>query len=158
GVVLWAAFLDYRARHRADSLVSQLMVADTGQVADILAEIDADPGRTGPELDRIARDPRRSSKERQHAYLSLLPRSRAFDDELCDRLLQSDPDELIVIAQRLRTHRAAFVDRLWAVASGAGTDRRRKLRAAGALAALDPDAGRWEAIAPEVAGALVRDE
>src|SRR5262249_40514414 len=64
GVVLWVVFLDYRGRHRADSLVSQLMVADTGQVSAVLAEIDADPGQAGPVLDRIARDPRRSPKER----------------------------------------------------------------------------------------------
>ena len=158
GAVVAIAFLDYRNRSQAHSLVSQLLVADTGQVPAILAAIDADPGRTGPALDRIARDPRRSPKERLHAYLSLLPGSRAFDADLLDRLLQSDPDELIVIAQRLRTRRAAFVDRLWTVASAADTDRPRKLRAACALAALDADNGRWEALAPEVSNSLVLDE
>jgi formylglycine-generating enzyme required for sulfatase activity len=158
GAALGIALLDYRARSRADRLVAQLMVGDTGQVPSILAELDTDPGRVGPGLDRIARDQRRSPQERLHAYLSLLPTSRAFDEELLGRLLQSDPDELMVIAQRMRTRRAAFAGRLWDVASAGDIDRRRKFRAACALATLDPDTGRWRELAPEAANALMLDE
>ena len=60
-----------------------------------------------------------------------------------------------MIVDRMQTRRAAFVDRLWAVASDARTDRKQKLRAACALASLDPHGGRWEQLAGDVAGSLV---
>jgi len=157
-VVLSIAIMEYRGRVRAESLVSKLLIADTSQVAAILKETDLDLGRTRLELGRFAGDPARSPKERLHASLALLPFDGARDDYVFERLLGSEPDQLSVISTRLETRRAAFIDRLWAVASGIGTDRKRQLRAACALARLDPADGRWAELARDVAGSLVLDE
>ena len=161
GVVLAAvstAGLEYRGRIRAEGLVSKLLVADTNRVSSIIREIEEDLGRTGSELDRIARDPRRSPKERLHAGLAVLPIDGSLDDYLYDRILKSEPDELIVIAERLRDRRAAFTGRLWALASHEETDRKARLRAASALAMLDPGSGRWKGLARDVSGLLVLGE
>ncbi len=152
------ASLEYRRRVRAEGLVSKLLVADTNQVSAIIREIEEDPRRTWHELDRIARDPQRSSKERLHASLALGPIDAALDDYLFNRLLESDPDELILIVERLRTRSTAFVNRVWNVTSDVGADRKRKLRAASALAWLDPGSGRWKELAQVVSGLLVLDE
>ncbi len=85
----------------------------------------------------------------------MLPYSGALDDYVLDRLLESEPQELIVIVERLGTRRAAFIDRLWALASDAGTDRKQQLRVACALASLDPQGARWEQLAGAVAGSVV---
>jgi len=156
-IVVVAAFLglEFKGRVQAESLISKLMVADTSHLTAIIREIDGYRDRTRRELDRIASDPKRSSKERLHASLALLPVSGALDDYLLDRLLAAEPQELIVIVDRLQTRRGAFINRLWAAASDAGTDRKQKLRAACALASLDPQSGRWEQLAGDVAGSLV---
>ena len=129
------AALEFKGRVQAESLVSKLLVADTSHVSAIIQELDLHRYRTARELDRIASDPKRSSKERLHASLALLPASGEFDNYLLDRLLAAEPQELFVIVDRLQTRRAAFTERLWAVARNAGTDRKQKLRAARACLA-----------------------
>ena len=68
-VVAVAAFLglELKGRVQAESLVSKLLVADTSHVAAIIQELDGYRDRTRLELDRIAGDPNRTSKERLHA-------------------------------------------------------------------------------------------
>jgi serine/threonine protein kinase len=156
--IISIAILEYRRGVRTSGLISNLLVADTGQVLPILNELDGERGRTARDLERIATDSARPPKERLHASLALLPWSEAHDEYLFDQLLVSEPDELIVITERLRTRKAAFLGRLWAEATSAGTDRKRKLRAACTLAALDPGDSRWAELAPAVARLLVLDE
>src|SRR5262249_57307820 len=52
---------------------------------------------------------------------------------------------------------AACRDALWPVAAGGAAPADQRLRAAAALAALDPDDGRWGVLAAPTAAALVRE-
>ncbi|HEX3451535.1 MAG TPA: protein kinase [Isosphaeraceae bacterium] len=157
-VVLSVAIKEYRGRDRAQAVISKLLVADTGQLSEVIKEIDDDLGRTRLTLDRIAGDPNRSAKDRLHAGLALLPFEKAHDDYLFERLLGAEPDELRVFGERLRSRRSDFLYRLWATASDATTDRKHKLRAACALAMLDSGDTRWKVLAGDIAGSLVLDE
>jgi serine/threonine protein kinase len=157
GAVLVAS-LAYRDRMRGEGLVSKLLVADAGEVPAILSEIDADRHWTRRQLEQAARDVERPAKERLHASLALLPVSARYDDYLVDRLLEAGPDELIVIAQRLETRSATFLDRLWRVAGDWATEPKRAFRAACALGTLDPESSRWKNLASDVSGALLLDE
>jgi eukaryotic-like serine/threonine-protein kinase len=152
------AVMEYQGRDRAEGVIAKLMVADTSQLSAVIKEIDDDLSRTRFKLDRIAADPNRSAKERLHAGLALLPYAKAHDDYLFEQLLRAEPDELKVFGERLRSRRADFLDRLWAVASDETTDKKRKLRAGCALAALDSGNARWQALASDIAGSLVLDE
>jgi eukaryotic-like serine/threonine-protein kinase len=158
-VVAVAAFAGRELKNRvqAESLISKLLVADTSHVSSIIREIDGYRDRTTHELERIAADPTRTSKERLHVALALLPINKALDDYLLDRLLRSEPHELIVIVERLQTRKVAFVDRLWAAAIDPSADRNQKLRAACAVASIDPQGGRWEQLAGDVADSLVHE-
>jgi formylglycine-generating enzyme required for sulfatase activity len=156
--IVVAASLVYRGRMRGEGLVSKLLVADTAQIAAIVKEIDDDGSWTRHALERVARDSARSPKERLHASLALFPADAARGQYLLDRLLESEPDELIVISERLGTRKAAVLDRLWEVASDASVQRRQRFRAAGALAALDPENQRWRELSRDVAASLVLDE
>jgi eukaryotic-like serine/threonine-protein kinase len=157
-VILSIAIIDHSGRIRAESLISQLLVADTSELSAIFKETDGSLGRTRRALDRIARDPRRSPKERLHASLALLPFDETHDDEVFQSLIESEPDELIVLGQRLRARAAPFVHRLWTVATDPGTESKRKLRAACALAILDPHDARWDGLARDVSNSLVLKE
>ena len=156
--LLFVAVMELRGRDRADRVISQLLVADTGQLPALIKEIDADLGRSRHKLDRIANDPNSSPKHRLNAGLALLPFEKAHDDYLFERLLGAEPNELVVFGERVRSRRAGFVDRLWGVASDKSTDRKSKLRAACVLAKLDPGDARWTMLAADIAGSLVLDE
>src|SRR5262249_54220402 len=144
GVVIAAlvvAGLVYSGRIRGEGLASKLLVADTTQVSAIIDEIDAAGRWTWRELERVARDQRRSPKERLHASLALLPRDGAHGEYLVDRLLQCQPDELIVIAHRLQGGQQALADRIWVVACDPRALPGARFRAACALATLAPEDG-----------------
>ena len=114
--LLFVAVMELRGRDRADRVISQLLVADTGQLPALIKEIDADLGRTGIKLDRIANDPNSSPKHRLNAGLALLPFEKAHDDYLFERLLSAEPNEL----DRFRRTRAIAAGRLRGQALGRG--------------------------------------
>jgi formylglycine-generating enzyme required for sulfatase activity len=71
------------------------------------------------------------------------------------RLLRADPDELALERAALAAHPdRAGIGPLWALASDPGAHPSEQLRAAAALAALDPAAAQWRAVAPSVVAAL----
>jgi formylglycine-generating enzyme required for sulfatase activity len=71
------------------------------------------------------------------------------------RLLKADPDELALERTALAAQPSgAGIGTLWALAGDAGAQPSERLRAAAALAALDPTAGQWRGVAPAVVAAL----
>jgi formylglycine-generating enzyme required for sulfatase activity len=71
------------------------------------------------------------------------------------RLLKADPDELALERTALAAHPdRAGIGPLWALAGDPGAHPSERLRGAAALAALDPAAGQWRAVAPAVVAAL----
>jgi serine/threonine protein kinase len=155
GVVLTIA--NIREEASANSVLEKLLVAEAREVSAIIREADEHIGRTRPKLERIAQDSGRSKRERLHASLALLS-ANSHDPYVLEQLLDSSPDELITISARIKEKHADFIGRLWDVATNAISDQKRKLRAACSLAILDPNDGRWPALARETSTALVLPE
>jgi serine/threonine protein kinase/formylglycine-generating enzyme required for sulfatase activity len=129
---------DYTARQ-----VDQLITSEIDQVPKIVEELRPHRRWLDAKLVEIIRDPRRGESERLRARLALLPRDPGQIDYLFGRLLAADPDEFLVVRDALSTHREQLAERLWAVLQDPNADDARRLRAAAALAAYDPDNVAW---------------
>lgn len=75
---------------------------------------------------------------------------------LYKRLLQAEPDELLVIRQMLIVQKDGLVDRLWTVVEQRDErSPRERLRAAASLALFEADSTKWKTISRDVAQQLV---
>jgi hypothetical protein len=158
GVFVTGRFEERQQATLAHGLVSRLLVADIGQVPEIVGALDGHRDRLDPELTPIAGDPGRPPNERLRASLALVPVDEGQVPYLFDRLLAADPEELLVIRGLLQPRAAGLIEPLWRVVDDDGADGRRRLRAACALAAYAPTDGRWEGAAKTVAGQLVAED
>ena len=112
---------------------------------------------TAPALIATADDPSRTRADRLHARLALVAGGVSPPQALLAPIGEATPEELRVIAGELAPHRGAMLDRLWAEAKAPEAGGDGRFRAACALAALDPDAPGWSAIAPGVAATLLAE-
>jgi formylglycine-generating enzyme required for sulfatase activity len=139
-------------------MVQAVLNADTAQVPRIISEMAeyrqwADP-LLRAEDDKAAA----TSRQKLHTSLALLPVDPGQVDYLCGRLLEAQPHEVPVIRDALASHKAALLDKLWAVVGspekGKGPQR---LRAAAALAKYDPEGEKWAEAGVLVVHDLVRE-
>jgi formylglycine-generating enzyme required for sulfatase activity len=143
---------------RAAGLVQTLLNADTAQVPGLIDQLD----RYRPWADPLLRDELERADERSpqrlHASLALLPVDPGQVDYLYGRILDAAPAQVPVLRDALAPHRAALVERLWAVVAAPPPGQEgQRLRAAAALAAYDPDGPGWERHGAAVAGQLVAE-
>ena len=96
-------------------------------------------------------DPRR----RLHASLALLPVDSGQVEYLYGRLLQGQPQEVVVIREALSDHKQDITEKLWSLLEDPRKDQDQRLRAACALAFFAPDDPRWEKVGGDVAATLV---
>jgi formylglycine-generating enzyme required for sulfatase activity len=94
-------------------------------------------------------------RKRLHASLALLPVDSGQVEYLFGRLLQAQPQEVIVIRGALSDHKQDLTERLWTLLGNPKNDQDQRFRAACALAALAPDDPRWEQAAGDVATTLI---
>lgn len=143
-------------RLTAHQLCDRMLESTTADAPKIIN--DADPFRrwTNPLLRKaLAEAERDGNKRRQlHASLALLPVDPEQVQYLQARLLQGDPEEVLVIRQALLDHQQKLTNGLWELLEKASADQDQRFRAAGALAAFDPDDARWDKVRDEVAGKL----
>ncbi len=97
-------------------------------------------------------------RKQLHASLALLPVDAGQVEYLYQRLLKSEPREMIVIREALLEHKADLTARLRQTLGAANNDPDQKFRAACALAFVAPDDDRWENLAADVAAMLVMQE
>ena len=154
-----AAAADARAKQRqakADALVDEaLMVSETSAVPRLVADLKEFADLTGPKLRARAAEPV-DTRAGLHARLALLASEPARAGELAAHVPECKPDELTVVARFLKPHAGAVAPGLWAVLEDSAAGGARRVRAAGALAALAPEDGRWAKLAPAVADAATR--
>jgi hypothetical protein len=143
---------------RADGLLAQLRDADIDQVPGIIESLGGLRGRIDPELAHIANNADAPPKERLRASLALVPVDETQVPYLFDRLLATDPEDLLVIRGALRQQHKRLLEPLWRVLLDAKADSRRRLNAASALADYDPADGRWDEAAAFIAGQLVSED
>jgi formylglycine-generating enzyme required for sulfatase activity len=152
----WFGLRTY-GRLRGEAVVAALLTADIDDVSDILNN-DLPPWRrwADPLLGGFVRNPATHPKERLRASLALVDRNPKQIDYLYERLLSAQPEETIVIRDRLWKIKADLTERLWSAALQPPGDRGGQcLRAASALAVFDPGSERWNGVRRPVAELLV---
>jgi serine/threonine protein kinase/formylglycine-generating enzyme required for sulfatase activity len=95
------------------------------------------------------------ARKQLHASLGLLPVDSGQVEFLQVRLLQAQPQELVVIREALADHRQDLTERLWALLENRQKDPDQRFRAACALSLYAPDDSRWDKISSDVAAMLV---
>ncbi|HEY1380108.1 MAG TPA: SUMF1/EgtB/PvdO family nonheme iron enzyme [Gemmataceae bacterium] len=153
---LWRQWEAHRQREQADRLVDQLLVADLSRVADLAKQLDDLPGPWRPRLERVAADEGRDPDERLRAHLALIATHPDSVPFLTRHLLGADSAEFAVIVRAMAPQAARCRDALWPLALDGNRPEGERLRAAAALAALDPDGDRWDGLAAPTADTLVR--
>jgi formylglycine-generating enzyme required for sulfatase activity len=148
----------FERQHRV-ALYNQLLIARAGEIANRVREFQPYLGRFRWQLERRARDPQ-DPEGRVRASLALLPEDPSQVDILVHRLqeLEVNPEEWKVIRDELKRHQAGLAaEACWQVVTAPAADRVHRLRAASALALLDPKDPAWTKHAREVAAALVKE-
>ena len=144
------------ARHAAD-LVGSLASAETADVSAIIENLSPYRRWADPLLYQRLAATAPDSKEHLHLRMALAPVSGNQVDYLFQRLLVARPVELLTIRTALERHQDAVKERLWAVLADGYAGKEQRLRAACALAAYDPDSGRWADVCREVASGLAAE-
>ncbi len=141
---------------KADALIDEaLMASDTSAVPRLVADLKEFAALTGPKLRARAAEPI-DTRAGLHARLALLGSEPERAAELAAYVTVCKPEELPVVAQFLKAHAGTVAPGLWAVLEDAKTTVAKRVRAAGALAALAPEDERWAMLAPAVADAATR--
>jgi serine/threonine protein kinase/formylglycine-generating enzyme required for sulfatase activity len=148
----WWTFGTLEAHARVDNLLT----AKTTDVLDITHGLQGYRRWANPLLrEALAAAQRDGNQRRQlHASLALLPVDAGQADYLCNRLLQGDLEEVLIIRQALLEQPPPPTDRLWALLENRANDPDQRFHAACALAAFDPDNPRWEKSGDDVAEKL----
>ena len=99
-------------------------------------------------------------QHRTRAALAILSEDREQLIFLKKRLLaeEVDPEEMLLIRNRLLPHKDALTAELWAEVNRRGVKEAGRFRALVALAAFDPKNARWAKVGREVVGPLLASE
>ncbi len=137
---------------QAERLVEGLLAAEITRVPQLTEKLIHYRQWANPLLTKHLESDDRDKRLR--ASLALLPESPSQAEYLMDRLLEADPDEVMVLLTSLVPYRRQFSNRLWRVLDSPDHDDARRLRAACVLASFDPDNESWSEVAERVASIL----
>jgi serine/threonine protein kinase/formylglycine-generating enzyme required for sulfatase activity len=157
GLGIRGQVIEQQNAEHASGLVRRLLDADTAQVPGIIDEMKDNRHWTDPllrdayaEAERADREAdtegerARDARRQLHAALALLPADPTQVEYLYGRLLDAEPQEVVVIREALLPHKGELTERLWAgVEEPPRGHEAQRLRAACALAAYDPENARW---------------
>jgi hypothetical protein len=142
---------------RAKALVRNIVTAATPDVPALVAEVSPFHFWADAALRRMVADPQVAHKSVMHSRLALLPVDSSQAKPLTEAMLSAAPQDLRVIAEALHLERDQVAPDLWSRLETANTTRDVRLRAAAALALLDPTNARWNQLGKVVATDLVRE-
>jgi len=158
GSAVWGQVVERHNADRAGGLVDQLRDADIEQAPEIIKAMGSYRRWTDPLLREAYADAesKQNPGRQLRASLGLLPVDPGQVDYLYGRLLNAEPREVGVIVQELSDYKGELTDRLWSVVDEpVKRPEGRRLRAAAALAAYDPESQRWDGAADRVVEQLV---
>ncbi len=157
GLAIRQQVVEQQKATRAAGLVQAVLNADTAQVPAIIGEMSEYRTWVDPllrqEIDKAEKDNDRAKQ--LHASLALLPVDSGQVEYLYGRLLQGQPQEVVVIREALSSHKQDLTERLWTLLDNPKQDQDQRFRAACALATFTPDDPRWEKVGGNVAATLV---
>jgi hypothetical protein len=151
------ADIEAAQRDRALSQVDALLTAEPESVPLLIQNLAPFRKITIPRLQELSKGTDLSNKQRIRVSLALLPVDEGQIDFLTERLLDSQPDEVIIIRNALQPHWSALEEKLWLSLEDSRGDSARRLRAACALAEYVPGSPRWEGVLHGVADRLVQE-
>lgn len=156
GLAVRAKVVDRERQSAAEALVEQALVANIAELPEIVHAMASQRERVDPLLLAAFAKAEPSSQRRLQAALALAPVDDGVVDELLHRLLDSEPNQAMMIRDQLAAKKSAITARLWSTATDAAPSNvHRRLRAAAALAAYDPVNDQWRNIAPTIVADLV---
>lgn len=152
--------LELDGRNKASALLDRLLDAKTTELPVVIAEMGpfrrwVDPllWEAATAASTAADPPRQLAMQ-----MALLPIDRSQVEPLYEQLFAAEPSNLGVIITALEPYKKSLLDRLWHEANDTDPlDKSRRLRAAAALAAYDPDDAMWQTVAVPIAGLLVEE-
>jgi formylglycine-generating enzyme required for sulfatase activity len=153
GLLINDRAVEKKQSHHAGDLVRRLLDVGTSQTPDIIRQMEGYRRWTDPWL-RLRFEQAVSPRQKLHASLALLPVDAGQVGYLYERLLEAQPQEVLVIRQALSGHGDDLTGRLWELLQDPKEDQGRRLRAACALAAFAPDDARWDRVSGDVAATL----
>ncbi len=153
GFVGWEGY----GRLTAHFLRNRLLEASTPDTPSIVKEMAPYRRWLDPLLHEASAQAEKENDPRKqlHASLALLPVDSGQVEYLYGRLLQGQPQEVIVIREALSDHMQDITERLWKLLENPQNDQDQRFRAACALAAFAPDDPRWETVGGTEAATLV---
>jgi serine/threonine protein kinase/formylglycine-generating enzyme required for sulfatase activity len=139
--------------------VDTLLNANPQAVPPILDGLEPYREQVRPELRRVLEESR-SVGHRTRAALALLPEDPSQLTFLRGRLLAADvePEEMLLIRDRLAGHREALARELWGEVNRPDVKAETRFRALVALARFDPDNPHWAIAGTVAVGPLVTAE
>jgi tRNA A-37 threonylcarbamoyl transferase component Bud32 len=165
GLVTWqwrqavTALAELRSEQaaRARLRVASLPDAAPERVPFILDELEASREEVLPLLRQLYAEEKEQPR-RMRLALALLPAEpETLREPLTSWLLHAeDPAEVLLARDALFPYRTGLAARLWAKAGDAREPAGVRFRALAALAAFDPDNGRWQKLGPQVAQHLLQ--
>ena len=142
---------------RARALVAQLLSAETEEVPEIVEQISPRMGWATPMLHEALGQAGKDRQKKLRIRLALYSTDTKQWHHLVKHLLVGDPAEVEVISNALRRDSGAAIEQFWTVVADTGQPRTTRLRAACALAMLDPEDDRWAECGQHVVDWLVSE-
>jgi eukaryotic-like serine/threonine-protein kinase len=143
-------------RMKAQTLRDRLFESTTAEAPGIVSAMTHYRRWVDPLLsEALAQEGENDSKTRLHASLALIPVDPRYVSYIQQRLLKCEPQDLSALRAALSDHKQEVVSDFWTVLQNKKNDEGMRFRAACALADYDPTNPRWNAVANDVAAALV---
>ncbi|TWT66406.1 bifunctional serine/threonine-protein kinase/formylglycine-generating enzyme family protein [Allorhodopirellula solitaria] len=123
--------------------VERLLASDTDHILESITTLEPIRDYVAPALQAVISDPKLSDDEILAARLALIESDPSQTQPLVDKILTSDAEQINLICERLQIRLSESVSSLWQIVESAPEDDPLWLRAAFALAQLDPVNERW---------------
>lgn len=145
---------------RAKSALTTVRRADTNDLLAVIQDVQPLSRWLTPMLAREITDPSLSARAQRNMRLALLVEDPSQSTSLHRDLMEVHPTEMSVIRRALQDYadqasRDEIIGSLWNVLRDDSHDDERRLRAACALAGLDPQSSHWNEHAEEITTWLV---
>jgi serine/threonine protein kinase len=155
-LALWA-LIEWSVTLRVNTLIDTLALAETSEVAGIARELKPWKGWARPRLVELAESSPPGSRARRNANLALLASDPERLDDVLEQMLLAAPEDVEALRLALRPHQFELSEPLWTVLEEDGNSGRR-LRAAAALAAYEPNNRRWLLVRSRLAASLLQEK
>lgn len=138
---------------QARTRVAALLSAETRDVPKLVTDLNPYRQWADPELQAALESS--DTKTQLHARIALLPVDPAQVEPLQNALLDTTPENVLVLRDVLQGHGDDIAETYWPILQSTDTTNQRRLSAGSALAKFVPDDERWGKVAGTVTKLLV---